>query len=193
MLSQFSPCEWRVFWLFLLSLNKLRTIRYQSRLTVRSGKKSQYTGLGNMGTLEALNDIKLIVNDYAYFRPIWYHSDHSDIPYSSKPVTWQGLLLHFLQQSGSSLYYAAKFQLECLTQRLRAHISFFFTVGKYKKKSILLMYVVMFWGFNSFNMLNKGASSNCIYHWINWEKIITYLFVLFAILNAFLVLSVLLR
>ena len=47
----------------------------------------QDTGLGNKGRLMVLNDTKLILNyfkgvTHAHLRPIWYHSEPSDVPYS---------------------------------------------------------------------------------------------------------------
>ena len=109
------------------------------------------------------------------FRPIWYHSDPSNVPYSSNQFLDRDFILHFLRQSGSSLSYVAKFQLECVLTLV------FFTKGKYKKNQS-----VMFWGFNSFKILNRAPSPAlivCTYNWINWEKLITYLFVLFTILD----------
>ena len=66
------------------------------------------TGFVNRGPLEALNDTKLVLNDKGVThallgRPIWYHSEPSDVPYSPNQFLGWDFFWRFLQQTGSSV------------------------------------------------------------------------------------------
>ena len=83
-------------------------------------KKSpcQDTCLGNRGPKEALNDIKLILNNlgsHSYsFRTNLVSFRTFRRPLFPKPVSWQVLFCHFLQQSSSS----TTFSLACFRTAL---------------------------------------------------------------------------
>ena len=74
---------------------------HYSHLAVRSSKKSrnQETGFGNSGRLKVLTDTNLIPNDlkpgvtHAHLRPIWHHSEPSDIHIHSWFLGWNFLSL----------------------------------------------------------------------------------------------------
>jgi hypothetical protein len=42
-------------------------------------------------------------NPNNHLKSIWYHSEHSYVPYTPKPVSWLELFCHFLKQTSSSM------------------------------------------------------------------------------------------
>ena len=73
---------------------------------------NQETGLGNRGPLEALNDIKLILNDkstgrgtHAHLGPIWCLLETSDIPYSIPQTSFLVGTIFTVSYSKSDLTY----------------------------------------------------------------------------------------
>ena len=81
-------------------------ITYQSPFAVGNGKKKVQTKKLVWGPQEALNDTKLVLNDYqgvthVHLGPIWYHSEPSDVPYCPNQFLGWGFFYCFLQQTNS--------------------------------------------------------------------------------------------
>ena len=72
----------------------------------RQKSPKQETGLGNREPLEALNDTKLILNDLqgqsCSLRTNFVSFRTFKCPIFPKPVSWLGLFLRFLQETGSN-------------------------------------------------------------------------------------------